>query len=267
MAPFQPITTTCAAAASSRATRSSTAGWCPHDPAGLFRAIGGRMKATARLDHFLRKLNGGPGATHTDHALLGNEPTLHVPWLYDWARQPVPDPGGRPPRPAPLQHRAGRLPRQRRPRHALLLVRLRRPRPLPRGARSRPAGDRQPALRQATIAMPHHRRVTISAGAHTVEGRGKHRRRVALSPAQAPYIASLRINGRAHAKPWTTYCALARGARPRLPAQPASQPQAGAAPPPRRRPRSAPASRCRSTPARLDPQHRPAPAPSGCWPS
>ena len=61
----------------------------PHDPAGLFRAMGGRVKATARLDRFLRQLNGGPGATHTDHALLGNEPTLHVPWLYDWSGAPT----------------------------------------------------------------------------------------------------------------------------------------------------------------------------------
>ena len=69
------------------------------------------MKATARLDYFLRKLNGGPGGTHTDHALLGNEPTLHVPWLYDWTRQSVQDAGGGSPGPAPLQHRARRLPR------------------------------------------------------------------------------------------------------------------------------------------------------------
>jgi putative alpha-1,2-mannosidase len=60
--------------------------------------------------------------------------------------------------------------------------------------------------------MPHHRRVTISADAHVVEGHGKHKRRVALGTTQAPYISSLRIDGRAHAKPWTTYCALAGGA-------------------------------------------------------
>ncbi len=60
----------------------------PHDPAGLFAAIGGRAGAATRLDRFLRTLNGGPGATHADHALLGNEPNLNVPWLYDWAGQP-----------------------------------------------------------------------------------------------------------------------------------------------------------------------------------
>ena len=60
----------------------------------------GRAKAAARLDRFLRELNGGPGGTHTDHALLGNEPTLQTPWLYDWMRPALPDPGGGPPRPA-----------------------------------------------------------------------------------------------------------------------------------------------------------------------
>ena len=41
--------------------------------------MGGPAKAAARLDYFLRELNGSNGATHTDHALLGNEPTLQRP--------------------------------------------------------------------------------------------------------------------------------------------------------------------------------------------
>ncbi len=60
----------------------------PQDPAGLFRRMGGAGKAAARLDAFLRVLNGGAGGTHTDHALLGDEPTLETPWLYDWLRRP-----------------------------------------------------------------------------------------------------------------------------------------------------------------------------------
>ena len=60
----------------------------PQDPAGLFRAMGGPAKAAARLDGFLRVLNAGAGGTHTDHALLGDEPTLETPWLYDWLRRP-----------------------------------------------------------------------------------------------------------------------------------------------------------------------------------
>ena len=60
----------------------------PHDPAGLFRALGNRTAATRTLDRFLRRINGSVGATHTSHALLGNEPNLNVPWLYDWTRRP-----------------------------------------------------------------------------------------------------------------------------------------------------------------------------------
>jgi predicted alpha-1,2-mannosidase len=60
----------------------------PQDPAGLFRRMGGRAKAAERLDHFLRILNGDAGGTHTDHALLGDEPTLGTPWLDDWLRRP-----------------------------------------------------------------------------------------------------------------------------------------------------------------------------------
>src|SRR5262249_2417228 len=60
----------------------------PQDPAGLIARLGGPGPATRRLDGFLRQLNAGPGGTHTDHALLGNEPTLHTPWLYDWLGRP-----------------------------------------------------------------------------------------------------------------------------------------------------------------------------------
>jgi predicted alpha-1,2-mannosidase len=184
----------------------------PHDPAGLFGAIGGRMKATARLDRFLRKLNGGPGAAHTDHALLGNEPTLHVPWLYDWSGSPY--------RTQAAVRRALRLYSTAPDGYpgnddlgtlsswyvfgALVLY------PEVPGVGLLAIGS--PLFARASIAMPHHRRVTISAGADVVEGRGKHRRRVVLDPARAPYITSLRIDGRTHAKPWTTYCELARGA-------------------------------------------------------
>ena len=69
----------------------------PQDPAGLIAAMGGPARPAARLDRFLRELNGGTGATHTDHAVLGDEPSLGAPWLYDWMRRPT-DPGGGAPR-------------------------------------------------------------------------------------------------------------------------------------------------------------------------
>jgi predicted alpha-1,2-mannosidase len=189
----------------------------PQDPAGLFHAIGGRVKAIARLRSFLRELNGAGGGTHTDHALLGNEPTLHVPWLYDWTGQPF---------------------------HTQATVRrgLRLYSTAPEGW---PGNDdlgtlsswyvfgalglypevpgvgllaiASPLFEHASIALPHHRRLTISASARTVVQRGKGKRKrkrtVAISPARAPYIDGLSIDGRAFNRPWTMWCALRRGAR------------------------------------------------------
>jgi predicted alpha-1,2-mannosidase len=192
----------------------------PHDPAGLFRRMGGTVSASVRLGHFLRRLNGSEGGTHTDHALLGNEPTLHVPWLYDWARRPYGT--------------------QAAVRRALRLYST-----APDGY---PGNDDlgtlsswyvfgalglypevpgvgvlaigSPLFGHASIALPHHRRATISAGAYAFKrsqhkgGHGKRPKahRIALSPSAAPYIRSLRLNDHPYGKPWTTYCALARGA-------------------------------------------------------
>ncbi|MGH2393329.1 MAG: GH92 family glycosyl hydrolase, partial [Candidatus Limnocylindria bacterium] len=57
----------------------------PYDVAGLITAMGGRMAATGRLDAFFSNLNAGP---RSNHAYLGNEPTLGTPWLYAWLGQP-----------------------------------------------------------------------------------------------------------------------------------------------------------------------------------
>jgi predicted alpha-1,2-mannosidase len=60
----------------------------PYDLAGLTRRMGGRRVASARLDRFLAKLNDFVRRFHSRHALLGNEPTLQTPWIYDWLREP-----------------------------------------------------------------------------------------------------------------------------------------------------------------------------------
>jgi predicted alpha-1,2-mannosidase len=166
----------------------------PHDPAGLIARMGGPARAAARLDHFLRDLNGGPGGTHTDHALLGNEPTLQTPWLYDWMRRPYST--------------------QLAVRRGLSLYR-----PAPDGY---PGNDdlgtlsawyvfgalglypevpgvgllaiASPLFPRAEIRLPHRRQLLIEGSGH------------------GPYVRSLRLDGRPYARPWTTYCALARGA-------------------------------------------------------
>ncbi|MEU7423527.1 GH92 family glycosyl hydrolase [Streptomyces sp. NPDC040750] len=61
-----------------------------HDPAGLFAAMGGRDKALARLDDFFHDADGdwaftGHGGTKSE---LDNEPSINVPYLYDYAGAP-----------------------------------------------------------------------------------------------------------------------------------------------------------------------------------
>lgn len=54
----------------------------PQDVGGLTDALGGRNAAADRLDRLFEHVNAG--ADHP-YAFMGNEPTLHVPWLYSWA--------------------------------------------------------------------------------------------------------------------------------------------------------------------------------------
>ncbi len=171
----------------------------PHDPAGLFRAMGNRTVATRRLDYFLRRLNGSVGATHTSHALLGNEPNLNVPWLYDWSRRPFKT--------------------QSAVRRAILRLYNTSPAGYPGNDDLGELGSwyvfgalglypevpgvgllaiGSPLFRHATIRLHGGKRVLITATA---------------ASAKNPYIEGMRFNGHAYGRPWTTWCALARGAR------------------------------------------------------
>jgi predicted alpha-1,2-mannosidase len=167
----------------------------PQDPGGLIAKMGGKARAAARLDRFLRELNGGPGGTHTAHALLGNEPTLQTPWLYDWM--------GRPYR------------TQAAVRRALLGLYDTSPDGYPGnddlgtlsawyvfGALG--LYPEVPGVGVLAIGSPLFRRaeIRLSHG----------RRALILGSGPGPYVQSLRLDGHRYAKPWTTYCALARGA-------------------------------------------------------
>lgn len=57
----------------------------PFNLHGLFMAMGGNASVLKRLDTFFTDLNAGPQAPY---AFLGNEPTLEVPWEYDYAGAP-----------------------------------------------------------------------------------------------------------------------------------------------------------------------------------
>ncbi len=62
----------------------------PFNVAGLFEQMGGHDKAVARLDRFFYDDKGAPAVTKSGplHAELDNEPSIETPWLYDFAGQP-----------------------------------------------------------------------------------------------------------------------------------------------------------------------------------
>jgi hypothetical protein len=61
-----------------------------HDPAGLFAAMGGRDRALARLDAFFHKADGSWAFTGSggEKSEMDNEPSINVPYLYTYAGAP-----------------------------------------------------------------------------------------------------------------------------------------------------------------------------------
>jgi predicted alpha-1,2-mannosidase len=167
----------------------------PHDPAGLFRALGGRAAARKRLDAFFRKINAGPAAPH---AFLGNEPTIDTPWLYDWIGQP---------------YKAQRIVRR-----ALLGLYADTPGGMPGnddlGAMSSwwvlsalgiyPAVPGTDVLALGSPLFPR-ATVRLRRGRLVIRGR--------RAAAGRPYVRSLRVDGKRWRKPWLRFGRVAHGAR------------------------------------------------------
>lgn len=57
----------------------------PYDLGGLVELIGGKTNAVARLDDLFRRLDAG---YNDDWFASGNEPSFHIPWIYNWAGRP-----------------------------------------------------------------------------------------------------------------------------------------------------------------------------------
>jgi predicted alpha-1,2-mannosidase len=164
----------------------------PQDPAGLFRRMGGPEKAASRLDGFLRVLNAGPGGTHVDHALLGNEPTLETPWLYDWLRRPWKTQAavrrglrlyGTSPAGWPGNDDLGTL-------SAWYVFAALGMYPAQPGTGTLALGS--PLFGRAEVRLAHGKRLVISGGGKT-------------------YVSSLKLDGRAHERPWASVCEIAAG--------------------------------------------------------
>jgi predicted alpha-1,2-mannosidase len=166
----------------------------PQDPAELFREMGGPRLAAVRLDGFLSALNGGAGGTHTSHALLGDEPTLGTPWLYDWLRRPwktqaavhrglrlySPSPAG-----YPGNDDLGTL-------SAWYVFGALGLYPAQPGTGTLALAT--PLFERAEVRLAHGKKLTITA------------------PGSRPYVAGLELAGRAHDRPWASFCELSPGA-------------------------------------------------------
>jgi predicted alpha-1,2-mannosidase len=167
----------------------------PQDPAGLIRRMGGKAKAASRLDFFLRDLNAGQPGVHSDHALLGNEPTLQSPWLYDWM--------GRPFRTQEAVHRALGLYS-----------------PTPAGY---PGNDDLGTLSAWYVfgalglypEVPGVGALALSSPLFPhVEVRLPHSGRALLTTTgTGTYVRSLTVDSRPYGRPWIGYCEFAAGAR------------------------------------------------------
>jgi predicted alpha-1,2-mannosidase len=59
--------------------------WVPHNLRALFRAMGGDGIVIKRLNQLFLRFADGPD---TRNAWLGNEPSLDLPWAYDFTREP-----------------------------------------------------------------------------------------------------------------------------------------------------------------------------------
>jgi len=166
----------------------------PHDPAGLFGALGRPEAALERLDAATAELDSG---WVSEHVNLGNEPGAGTPWLYNWA--------GRPDRTQEVVRRA--------------LTEL-----YPSDTAGFPGNDdlgqmsawyvlgavglypAVPGTDILALGTPLFPSVTLHLPGGAVEIRAR-------GAATDPYIRELRIDGRVHERSWVRFGDLASGAR------------------------------------------------------
>ncbi|MFD5817377.1 GH92 family glycosyl hydrolase [Streptomyces sp. NPDC127038] len=161
-----------------------------HDPAGLFAAMGGRAKALDRLDTFFHNSDGswafsGSGG---DKSELDNEPSVNVPYLYDYAGAPYKT--------------------QETVRAAMTRLWSTKPEGIPGNDDLGEMSSwyvfsalgmypQVPSRAELTLASPLFPRIEIQRpGGADIEIRARG------AAADAPYVRSLRVDGRASGRPW-----------------------------------------------------------------
>lgn len=162
----------------------------PHNPAGLFAAMGGKGKAVDRLDAFFHRADGSWALTGSggEKSELDNEPSVNVPYLYAYAGAP---------------HKT-----QQTVRAAMTTLWSTRPGGIPGnddlGAMSSwyvfaalGMYPQVPSRAELVLASPLFPRIEIDrpyGNDISIRARG--------AAADAPYIQSLAVNGRTSTRPW-----------------------------------------------------------------
>ncbi|MFJ7967551.1 GH92 family glycosyl hydrolase [Streptomyces sp. NPDC096324] len=161
-----------------------------HDPAGLFAAMGGRDKALDRLDTFFHNADGswafsGSGGAKSE---LDNEPSVNVPYLYDYAGAPYKT--------------------QETVRAAMTRLWSTKPEGIPGNDDLGEMSSwyvfsalgmypQVPSRAELTLASPLFPRIEIERpGGADIEIRARG------AAADAPYVQSLRVDGRGSERPW-----------------------------------------------------------------
>jgi predicted alpha-1,2-mannosidase len=170
----------------------------PYDLAGLAGAMGGMGTAAQRLDHFLTKLNDVRLRSHSPYAVLGNEPSLGAPWIYDWLGQP--------------------FKAQATVRGAIRTLYSARPGGYPGNDDLGQLSSwylfgalglypEVPGVGLLAVGSPLFPRASLRlhGGRLVISGHN-------ASP-EHPYVQDLRLNGQPYTRPWIPYCELAGGAR------------------------------------------------------
>ncbi|MFE4967136.1 GH92 family glycosyl hydrolase [Streptomyces sp. NPDC056660] len=170
-----------------------------HNPAGIFAAMGGTDKALARLDTFFHEADGSWAFTGSggDKSELDNEPSVNVPYLYDYAGAPyktqetvraamkqlwTTDPGG-----IPGNDDLGEM--------SSWFV-----------FSALGMYPQVPSRAELTLASPLFERIEINRpGANDISIRAKG------AATDAPYIQSLRVNGRTSDRPWLSSSLVRNG--------------------------------------------------------
>ncbi len=172
-----------------------------HNPAGLFEAMGGRDKATKRLDGFFRNPDGSWALTKAGdlHAEMDNEPSINAPWLYNYGGQPYKAQETLRQAVKQLWHTGhGGIPGNDdlgAMSSWFVWTTLGLYPQVPSRAELTVTG---PLFPTATIRRAHGRSITINAPAAALD---------------APYVQSLRVNGKATTKTWLPESFVERGGR------------------------------------------------------